>query len=708
LFARWLQLLGPETKASYTHHPCVISPLSVDLAIHRQAFVAQWIEQEPSNLLVAGSIPAEGTKSFVVSYRLGIHGIPKTATVQSTHLRLTTHSIYCVGLFHQIDLCRLNFGCQTKAICYDYGMKTYPGSLFRRITVVTLASLAASVTLTVAPPLETRALASDYGIEYYIAPPFTQGSYVTSGMLSENFDSLSVGACPSSIGVGTVSGARCNVEVSGDYGGAGVEATVSTPTVGGSAQGKYVSTDSRAMTIDFSGDQRYLGLWWSAGSDGNTITFFDGATEVLQLGTAELRTLLGSEPTDGGSDWETTGSLSSVGGSTYPKHHFFGNPRGYSSTDPGTHSSLVRWEPFVYLHIFTSGGLTFDSVVLSGTDGFELDNIVVSTQNQIPDTSLVRIGSVSSSVVPLDCSAVAFWTMAGDGVIKKWSTSGELLRTLSGFPYANDMAVSSDLGSIVLFSAPLELKVFDAETGLLSSGPHTVTGDLEWSGAGAGIISGNRLLVDGFLNSTIFSVNLSTYVSELFANLSDVDDSLPLELRGAEWGIAGDLLQLPDGDILAITKPNEALDGTGLLRISASDPTQIIVVGILQINDEVWGAARAGDDVYVATANGDMLRLGEIPTSASFDTVSTTRVLDDQPVEGYFGAAGSNDSTEGLTGCTSSYTVTSSSGAAATAGTLAKTGPDNLATTGLLVAVAALLATGLGTLARSTRRKLKS
>ena len=29
--------------------------------MHRLAFVAQWIEQEPSNLLVAGSIPAEGT-----------------------------------------------------------------------------------------------------------------------------------------------------------------------------------------------------------------------------------------------------------------------------------------------------------------------------------------------------------------------------------------------------------------------------------------------------------------------------------------------------------------------------------------------------------------------------------------------------------------------------------------------------------------------
>ena len=34
------------------------------------ALVAQWIEQEPSNLLVAGSIPAEGTKRLNATLRL--------------------------------------------------------------------------------------------------------------------------------------------------------------------------------------------------------------------------------------------------------------------------------------------------------------------------------------------------------------------------------------------------------------------------------------------------------------------------------------------------------------------------------------------------------------------------------------------------------------------------------------------------------------
>jgi len=35
-------------------------------ANHLFAFVAQWIEQEPSNLLVAGSIPAEGAWIYLI------------------------------------------------------------------------------------------------------------------------------------------------------------------------------------------------------------------------------------------------------------------------------------------------------------------------------------------------------------------------------------------------------------------------------------------------------------------------------------------------------------------------------------------------------------------------------------------------------------------------------------------------------------------
>jgi hypothetical protein len=38
------------------------------LFLIRHAFVAQWIEQEPSNLLVAGSIPAEGASITNLNY----------------------------------------------------------------------------------------------------------------------------------------------------------------------------------------------------------------------------------------------------------------------------------------------------------------------------------------------------------------------------------------------------------------------------------------------------------------------------------------------------------------------------------------------------------------------------------------------------------------------------------------------------------------
>ena len=41
-----------------------------DLDFQGFAFVAQWIEQEPSNLLVVGSIPTEGAEYFAVSCTL--------------------------------------------------------------------------------------------------------------------------------------------------------------------------------------------------------------------------------------------------------------------------------------------------------------------------------------------------------------------------------------------------------------------------------------------------------------------------------------------------------------------------------------------------------------------------------------------------------------------------------------------------------------
>lgn len=271
-----------------------------------------------------------------------------------------------------------------------------------RRTFGLLVALVGAAGMSILPNSATGAAPVQSSLSMYLDAPFVQGSYVTSGTLVEDFDSLSTGNCPSSIAIGIVSGTRCTVENSGDYGGAGVDAMTSSQSIGGSTVGRYVSTDSSGMTITFPADQSYLGFWWSAGTNGNTVKFFKDNTLLLTVATDDIMTLLGSQPVDG-DDWiarnDDTSSnvITSINGSTKNrKMWYFGNPRGYSSTTPSTMGSIHPWEPYMYIHMFAGGNLTFNKVELSGS-GFEFDNFVVSTETQTPDPRLVFATEVTSS-----------------------------------------------------------------------------------------------------------------------------------------------------------------------------------------------------------------------------------------------------------------------------------------------------------------------
>jgi hypothetical protein len=151
------------------------------------------------------------------------------------------------------------------------------------------------------------------------------------------------------------------------------------------------------------------------------------------------------------------------------------------------------------------------------------------------------------------------------------------------------------------------------------------------------------------------SIDLTTYVGTDWADLADADASVPVGLRGGVWSVAGDVLQLPDNDILVVAENFDVyLDGVILLRISQSNPTSITAVGVVNISDDsVWGAARAGDEIFLATESGKLLKVGEtIPTAASLDPLPTTEIVTGGG--SFWGAAGSNDSTEGNAVCAES------------------------------------------------------
>lgn len=254
-----------------------------------------------------------------------------------------------------------------------------------------LAALFVVSALTISP---AQAVNNDTLSVYYDAP-FVQGSYTTSsGGVQETFDSATTGAtCPSSLTVGTMTG-DCRVDPVGAYGGADTPAG-STQTVGGTGSNYATTVSGGTMTLTLSTPAKYFGLWWSAGSPSNTLQFYNGNELLTTLTTTTIFSQFGTAPTAGNYPG-TSGTFTNINNTTYNKGWYFGNPRGYSSTTPTTVSTITAGEPFVYLHLFAGGNLTFDKIVLSGS-GFEFDNLAIATTPQTVNPRLVLAQTLVSN-----------------------------------------------------------------------------------------------------------------------------------------------------------------------------------------------------------------------------------------------------------------------------------------------------------------------
>ena len=95
-----------------------------------------------------------------------------------------------------------------------------------------------------------------------------------------------------------------------------------------------------STTLTFNAPSSYFGIWWSAGDKTNTLTFYNGNTQIAQYTTASFLGLL--------------------------PHSYYGNPVN-AKADP--------LEPFAFLNFFAVG-TQFTKVVFSnmGPTGFESDN----------------------------------------------------------------------------------------------------------------------------------------------------------------------------------------------------------------------------------------------------------------------------------------------------------------------------------------------
>jgi len=260
----------------------------------------------------------------------------------------------------------------------------------------------AALALVAAASVPTASAKSADAVSIYLDAPLVQGSFAagTSGTTTEDFNSFSAGACPTTWAVGTITGV-CNISSVLTWGGSSVGANSTTPSIGG-AGSNYATTanNTDSFTLTLSAPSKYVGLYWTAGSPSNRISFFDGNKKIIELTTASIMELLGTAPVDA-NDWLTIANDpaavvdSGIPATKYKRAYYFGNPRAYTANPPTEMSSVSGVDPWTYLHLFASGTVEFDSVQFSG-GGFEFDNLAVSTSAKTPPASLAPAGFINA------------------------------------------------------------------------------------------------------------------------------------------------------------------------------------------------------------------------------------------------------------------------------------------------------------------------
>ena len=234
--------------------------------------------------------------------------------------------------------------------------------------------------------LGTLSTAMSGTLTSYISAPGVQISTGTGvGFVTESFDSFTAGALSSTGSfangsfVDLASGStRSTIGSANDYGGACSTAALTdtqTTACSGGTRTKFLTGN---LTITLTTPSVYVGFWWSAGSNGNTVQFLDQNNSILATyTTSTLFSLLS------GTD------VTAIGGDLYPSVNYKGNP----TTNPRSASA----EPFTYLHLLLSSTSSRVAKIKIYGAGFELDNLTTSNTLPAVENSWVQVTQATTS-----------------------------------------------------------------------------------------------------------------------------------------------------------------------------------------------------------------------------------------------------------------------------------------------------------------------
>ena len=284
--------------------------------------------------------------------------------------------------------------------------------LHRRTLVATgILGLGLAVSAAGAGPAHAAAATT---VEFYVSAPGIEGPPSLPGMTIETFDSYAHGTRTSTsspeLAIGNITSGGLAVEANNPWAGAvrsdttpvpsdfTLPATNPNPNYPGSDKTTF-AYPSNSVTITLTQPANYLGLYWAAGSEGNTLKLRSGSTVIATFNSTDLMRLLPTTTTTGQ-------TITANGGAVYQVDHYKGGHK--DSWDSWRNPPTWNPQPFAFIHAVVPLGATFDSVELV-TPQFEFDNLAVATYTGNFDaTGLVGVPLSNQASQPVLVPTVTF------------------------------------------------------------------------------------------------------------------------------------------------------------------------------------------------------------------------------------------------------------------------------------------------------------
>jgi hypothetical protein len=292
----------------------------------------------------------------------------------------------------------------------------------------------------------------------YIDAPLVQGSYAMNfGGVTETFNNSS-GRLTSSTNIGTITAGGFTVGTACGYG-SSRENETATITANSSRPndtcnstnfpGSNFATADSGTVVTFSTAVKYVGFHWQAGNNGNIVTFRSGSADLASLTSTNIGTALVGTQLTSGSYASTSSTIAATDGTTYLERHYYGNPKFYTSLNQSATPPNYDGEPYAYVHAFAAEGESFDSIRLTGT-GFELDNLVISTQ-EVPIRNSLILNQTATTNLTLGESNWNFkgvTTTDSSTVSTGWVSDSSTVVRSTQISIAQDLSI--DTGTITM------------------------------------------------------------------------------------------------------------------------------------------------------------------------------------------------------------------------------------------------------------------